>query len=102
MIGNGNGHSNGHADLGELRERLHWSERALAAVDDGDDPELRQDWQHRRDAARGALAAAEFSAQAEREGLRRSQMPPRAVSRFIRSHPGGPAAGAAAFRELPR
>jgi hypothetical protein len=34
--------------------------------------------------------------------LRRSQMTAADITRFIRSHPGGPAAGAAAYQRLPK
>jgi hypothetical protein len=59
---------------------------------------LADDWEQRRldSAARATQAGAVEG------GLRRSKMTALQISRFIRSHPDGPAAGAEAFRALPK
>ena len=68
-------------------------ERLLSLADDYD--------QHHRDCqARAHRASAADAAGAE--GLHRRSMTAKEISQYIRSHPGGPAAGRAAFEALPK
>jgi hypothetical protein len=60
--------------------------------------ELADAWDARRDECEDRA----HRAGAAEQQLRRSRMSALEISRFIRSHPGGPAAGAEAFKQLPK
>jgi hypothetical protein len=77
-------------EAADSADRLRAEAERLAALAD--------DWE-RRSAEAEAWAV---QAGAVEGGLRKSRMTPAEVSKFIRSHPGGPAAGAEAYRQLPR
>jgi hypothetical protein len=59
---------------------------------------LAADWERRQ----LDCEAAAFTAGAVEGGLKKSTMSAKQISSFIRSHPGGPQAGAEAFKALPR
>jgi hypothetical protein len=77
-------------EAGQTASRLRAEAERLAALAD--------DWESKR----SDLEARAVQAGAVEGGLRRSKMSAAEISKFIRSYPGGPAAGAAAFRELPK
>ena len=59
---------------------------------------LADDWESKR----ADLQARAAQAGAAEGDLRKSKRSALEISQFIRNHPGGPAAGAEAFRQLPK
>jgi NMT1/THI5 like len=78
------------AEAAAYADRLRAEAERLAA--------LAADWENRR----AHYEERAVQAGATEQGLRRSKMTALEISRFIRTHPDGPEAGAEAFRRLPK